>query len=188
MKVAVDIDGVLSQTFKKYGEELKKRGFDVSGGPAKQFVDWETSMLYPNVSIKDCWLMYESNWSVMRSSYEVFSGAAFILHLLNHELEAVTNRPVFSDEDVCSVTRNWLVSNGFPDMPIHHVTDKAAFCQRKGFDVLIEDSPRNAIPVAESGIEVLLFDHVYNRHVHHSLVTRFTHWLEVPVLLRRLLE
>jgi uncharacterized HAD superfamily protein len=188
MKIAVDIDGVLSQTFKKYGEELAKRGFDVSGGPADEFVDWETSMLFPHVSQDDSWSMYVSNWEYMRSSYEVFSGAAVILHLLDHELAAVTNREVFSDEDVCSVTRDWLSDNGFPDMPIYHVADKASFCKNNGFDLLIEDSPRNAFPVAEAGIPVLLFDHVYNRHVSHSLVTRFTHWLEVPVLLDRILN
>lgn len=186
MRVAVDIDGVLSQTFEKYGEELAKRGFDVSGGPTDEFVKWETSMLYPNVSIGEVLKMYETIWRDMRSSYELYPGADIVLQLLDYDLEALTNRRVFSEGEVCEVTKQWFVKHGIPISTIIHTSDKAAAMQEEGFDVIIEDSPRNAVPVARMGAQVLLFDRVYNRHVQHPNVTRFTHWIEVPALLRRL--
>lgn len=188
MRVAIDIDGVLSKTFERYGEELAKRGFDVSGGPAEEFVEWETSMLYPNVSIDEVLEMYEGIWRDMRSSYELYPGADIILQLIDYDLEALTNRRVFSEGEVCEVTKEWFSTHGIPISKIIHTSDKAAVVREAGFDVLIEDSPRNAVPVAETGAQVLLFDHVYNRHVVHPNVTRFTHWLEVPLLLRRLAQ
>lgn len=187
MRVAVDIDGVLSRTFEKYGEELSKRGYDTSG-QAEEFVQWETSMLYPKVPATTTLAMYEDNWASMRSSYELYPGADIVLQLIEHDLEALTNRRVFSEGEVCAVTKQWFVTHGIPISRIIHTSDKAAVMQEEGFDVLIEDSPRNAVPVAETGAHVLLFDQVYNRHVQHPNVTRFTHWIEVPALLRRLAQ
>ena len=189
MRVAVDIDGTLSKTFECYGEELAKRGFDVSGGPAQEFVFWETDMLYPNVPADTALRMYEDNWRSMRSSYEVYPGADWIVQLLlEHELVALTNRRVFGDEAVCSVTQEWLDKHGFAVSTLIHTSDKASECVKQGFEVLIEDSPRNAYPVADAGVVVLLHDQVYNRHVEHANVIRFTHWLEVPALLRRVAQ
>lgn len=189
MRVAVDIDGTLSKTFEKYGEELAKRGFDVSGGPAEEFVRWETSMLYPKIPIEQVLAMYADNWASMRSSYELYPGADVVLQLVDYELCAVTNRRVFQEEEEgCLVTKQWLASNNIPIKQVIHTSDKALVCAQEEFSVLIEDSANNAVPVAQTGTHVLLFDHVYNRHVEHPNITRFTHWLEVPRLLARLAQ
>lgn len=189
MKIAVDIDGTLSKTFEKYGELARKNGYDTSGGPADSFEYWETDMLYPNVPIEDMMRLYEAKWEEMRSSYELYPAADIILHLLDYDLSAVTNRRVFEDQDVCSVTASWLKEHDIPISTVHHVSDKASVCSELGFSVLIEDSPKNALPVAQAGTHVLLFDKVYNRHVpEHPNITRFSHWIEVPALLRRILK
>ena len=186
MKVAVDIDGTISQTFEKYGELLREAGYDTSGIASKP-THWETDFLYPKVPTDTVMQFYKDNWRGMRSSYDVYPGAPVVLHVLAYELVGVTNREVFEQgADGCSVTKQWLREQAIPLQEVVHTSDKPATIAEDGFDVLIEDSVKNAVPVAEQGTPVLLFDQPYNWHLSHKNVIRFSHWAEVPLLLKRL--
>jgi uncharacterized HAD superfamily protein len=52
-----------------------------------------------------------------------------------------------------------------------------------GLDVFCEDDGVISRTLAEAGLRVLLFDHVWNRDVEHQRITRVSGWPEVATLL-----
>lgn len=184
MKIAIDIDGTLAKTFERYGEEAQKRGYDTSGQKPSSD-ESEVSILFPNAPVDDIIAMYENNWKDMRTNYELYPGADIIPHLLEYELIGLTNRRIFEDTDHCTATQEWLRKHDIPLKKVIHTSNKALACQEHEFVVLIEDAVHNARAVAQAGVHVLLHDQPYNQHVEHENITRFTHWIEVPQLLRR---
>lgn len=188
MKVGVDIDGTLSQTFEYFVQQLERRGYDV-GEPDLDHYSWGHGHAdFGEVPAEEFDTIYEKNMHDWRRSYEVYPGAWFVLTHLDDEIVAVTNRRVLDGEGGCPHTEHWVEQRGFPLERIHHTSDKAVTCEQHDIDVLIEDTVFNARDVAQSGVPVLLFDKKYNRGFSHDNVTRFSHWIEVPLLLERLRE
>ncbi|MFT4249955.1 MAG: 5' nucleotidase, NT5C type [Candidatus Woesearchaeota archaeon] len=184
MRVAVDIDGVLSKTFEQFFKEMLRRG--VSRDELVFSSSQQVTAPFPDEVDGDIRSMYEREFSSLRVSYEPVEGSRVITNVLGEELIAVTNRKLFGQESVCLHTQEWLAKNSFPISEVIHTQDKASVLSEQGFDVLIEDFGKNALAVANQGIAVLLLDTYYNRYVSHPLITRFSHWLEVPLLLKRL--
>lgn len=46
-----------------------------------------------------------------------------------------------SPKEMVSVRHQWLVENGFPDVPVHHSKNKLDTMIELGIDVLVDDSP-----------------------------------------------
>lgn len=178
MRLGVDIDGVLSKTFESYVVGMRSLGHDVS---AEDFV-YEVG--FPGIPREVLMSWYLPQKMELRRSYERYPGARAVLHLLAMDVVFITNRP--TEEHPCPATLDWLKAHDILIGEVVHTRDKAVECARLSVGALIEDAPHNALAVADAGIPVLLHDQPYNRHVSHPLVTRFSHWGEVPRLLRRM--
>ena len=65
-----------------------------------------------------------------------------------------------------SYTRQWIISNGFPDRPIYQTIyqhgNKADIIKGR-CDVLVDDSVSNVVKCNESGVPALLIDRPHNR-------------------------
>lgn len=65
-----------------------------------------------------------------------------------------------------SYTREWLISNGFPDRPIYQTIyqrgNKADIIKGR-CDVLVDDSPSNVYKCIKSGVPALLIDRPHNQ-------------------------
>ena len=177
MRLGIDIDDTITYTYPEWTLELRRRGYDVTDA------DWHPGNGFRGVSLGAVRDMYVEKREEFRRNYSVVEGAPAVINLLGHELIAMTGR--LTDEDVCPHTVYWLRKHNIPISKIIHTQDKAAACKEHDIDLLIEDDPRYALPVLEAGIPVLLRNHHYNESLEHPLVTRFSHWLEVPLLLKR---
>lgn len=184
MKIGIDIDGTLTKTFEKWAEELRKEGFNVS---YKDFTEDEFLSNLGGKTIKeeDVKIWYLQNRGRMRQEYSLYPGVRIILSLLaEHELYAITSRDAWEEKPDPS-TQEWADKNKFPFKKIFYTTDKAGKCRELGVQVMIEDYVTQARRIAQKGIPVLLFDKHYNKGPENPLITRFSHWAEVPKLLKK---
>lgn len=94
-----------------------------------------------------------------------------------HQLVVITAR----SQCVRRLTEAWLEFYGFHVDELHCLegADKAVAARATEIDLLVEDTPKNALAVAAAGVPVLLFGAPYNRDVRHPLVQRCENWGEV---------
>lgn len=62
-------------------------------------------------------------------------------------------------------TREWLEKNTGTYDDVFHVGKKADFCKYAGISVMIEDEIRQIIPLIEAGVDVIVMDQPWNRHL-----------------------
>ncbi len=169
MRVGIDIDGTVTQTFELW-EELVP-AFD------RKYLNSESATVAPEM-VRE-W--YAAHQKVLRRLYQPYPGTIAILHLLDNP-RFITGRN--TQHEVCPATVLWLHRHGLSHISLTHTTDKV-FAGRD-VDVFIEDNPDHAQALAHAGKPVLLKDQPYNQDVEHENIIRFTHWLEVPRLLKKL--
>lgn len=187
--IAVDIDDVLAvhaqefvdYTNKKWGTNLKVDDYHDHWAEIWQ-TDWEETQRR----------LHEYLNAGKFAKYKTVSDADIVLKKLkkNYKLAVLTARQQSLSED----TRAWInkhFSNIFDDIHFAGVydlgekealkRDKTAMALSIGADYLIEDQLKYALPVAKTGIKVLLFgDYPWNQS--HSLpkgTTRVRSWQEV---------
>lgn len=103
----------------------------------------------------------------------------------HHHLHLITARP--KDGSVSrQATYAWLKKHNIVVDSVTHTENKPDIIRKLEIDVMIEDSPYEVGRLVDSNIPILLLDHPYNHDIQHPNVTRFTHWLEVPTLIKRL--
>jgi len=76
-------------------------------------------------------------------------------------------------------TAKWLETNGIPYDEIIFASDKVAVAAEHGIGHFLEDTPEQALALAEAGVEVFLFDHPWNRLLEHPRVRRVAGWSEL---------
>lgn len=62
-------------------------------------------------------------------------------------------------------TLHWVRHNMDHFDDVFHVDKKAEFCKHAGISAMIEDEVRQAIPLLEAGVNVVLMDRPWNRHI-----------------------
>ena len=169
MRVGIDLDGTVTQTIELWVEHLQ--GFSAEdmkpefrGAPAHV----------------DAW--YAKHQKILRHSYKPYPGAIAILSLIQEPI-VITARN--TDNAACPATLVWMHKHHLRHVPLVHATDKVAACKEYDVQIHIEDNPAHALALANAGVRVLLKDQPYNTEVTHKNITRFTHWLEVPRILKK---
>lgn len=61
---------------------------------------------------------------------------------------------------------------------------KANICTGNGIELMVEDSARNAIEVADSGVKVLLLKTDYNRHINKDGIAFCENWIEIGAFIK----
>lgn len=89
-------------------------------------------------------------------------------------------RPGFHRRVVAD-TVGWLEDSHIPFWDLCFVSDKTTV----GCDLLIDDGPHNLLALSAAGRPVLIFDHLYNRHVPGP---RVHSWAEVPAQVQNFRE
>lgn len=62
-------------------------------------------------------------------------------------------------------TLYWVSNNMDYFTDVFHVDKKAEFCKYAGISTMIEDEVRQAIPLLEAGVNVVLMDRPWNQHI-----------------------
>lgn len=117
------------------------------------------------------------------------TGAVDALHWFagrGYLIAYVSARP----DSMLATTVDWLEVHGFPKAPVA-LTDgqsKVPAVEYFNATVMVEDNPAHAVEIANVGIDVMLFDYPYNRHIEHELIWRMgkPHWKNLKFFVEHL--
>ena|SRR3989344_965467 len=185
MIVAVDLDDVLVKFWhafvafynKKNGTKFRVRDFS-------SYYIWEVVGGTREEAIKN---MQDFYASTAFAKIPTIPGAQEGIETIRreHELVVVTGRPSYT-----SLATHTLIEKHFPEtfaavyftnayigtMPPR---SKKEVCEMIRAEVLLEDHIDHALPCAEAGIKVILFDQPWNQHAPpHANITRVFSWEE----------
>lgn len=170
MRIGIDLDGVIVDSVRRWGEVLNRYA-GTSYGPD----DLPDTHGTPEMAAISDRYMVE-----MTIGAGPVAGAPAALNLLRkegHSLVVVTART----PRLRKLTEAWLDFHDIQVDRLHFLegADKAPVARAEGLDFIVEDTPRNAVAMAAAGVSVLLFSAPYNRHVQHPLVYPCDGWSEV---------
>lgn len=180
MRIGIDIDGVVSDSYAAWIEEMNR-------------------YFSKNISILedyDVHLVYEVSWDVMNNFFKQNMEHLFMLpqpvkgakqgieSLLaqGHEIIYVTARAADEEE----VTRRWMDKHEIPceHLVFSDMKSKVDLARQWQLEVFIEDYTKNAVELAESGISVLLLDASYNQGSLPTGIRRSRDWTEIVKVIK----
>ena len=179
LNICIDIDGTITSPyhFIPYLNELYKK--DVKDEDCKTY-DWE--ILY-DVSMDEILNKLHNEYIHSYEEAEIVEGAKNIIDKLkeNNNIYFVTAR----SNSLESTTLKWLEQKGLSEIDVyllgsHYKIEKAKELE---CNIFIEDSPSNAIELAEEGMMVLLIDTYYNKDAAHENITRINNWNEIEAFI-----
>ena len=183
MKIAIDIDEVLTDTFSevlkfynsKKGTSFKKEDMH----DYRMWISFPCKREEIEGSLKE---MISKN---LIENYCPIEGAIKSVDLLNkrNNILFITARP----ENQKFQTFNWFDKH-IPKLKNKvrfsqdHFSEKGAtkseICQKEKISLIVEDSPSDALDCGKSGIKVILFDKPWNKSISHPNITRVSGWKE----------
>jgi len=185
MRIAVDVDDVLTNTGKNF-IEYHNRKFGTDLGPGQFYdSDYLKPFGFPREeAIKRILEYIEQNTPQMVP----MEGSREALQQMkeNHELIVITGRA----ENVMQITKEWIKLNypgiftDFICTNVHQVNggdDKGKICKKHEVDVLIEDYLKYAHECVREGIRVLLMKQPWNanKKIDNKLISRVSSWDDV---------
>lgn len=182
MRIGIDIDGVVADSFPAWLDELNT--YFHRNVPA--ITDYQIHSLF-NVSWDEMDYFFSSQKEKLFMMPEPVRGAKEgIENVLaaGHEIVYVTAR--WPDEE--PVTRKWMKKFAIPHQEILFTgyKSKAEVVEEKGLELFIEDYLVNAEQIAETGIPVLLLDSIYNQGDGGKRIIRCRNWPEISKTIKDL--
>lgn len=176
LKIGLDIDGVIADSFPVFREELNK----YYGKDIIKIDDCDISKVY-NVDWADLDSFFDQNVEYLFSAPKVMDGA---LETINHWLKAgheiiiVTARKKGLEE---KITMEWLHKNNVPynEVVFAGGASKTFAVKEHLIDVFVDDFISNALEIAALNIPVLLLDAPYNQGKLPEGVVRCYSWEDI---------
>jgi len=180
MRLGVDIDGVVADTFPLLVGELNK--FFQVDLALRDVNDYNIFKVYGLNEAEILQFLGAKEKTIMEGP-AVKDGAVECLRVLDqkHTIYLVSARY----EKYRPQTEEWLRKHAVPyhGLVLLGSHDKREVCRRMAVDLFIEDSLKNAHQLSACGIPVLLFDAPYNQGELPSLVRRCHSWEEIISLI-----
>ncbi|MDR3270494.1 MAG: hypothetical protein LBT32_03115 [Peptococcaceae bacterium] len=175
MRIGIDIDGVVSDSYPLWMRELNGR-FQKNITTLERY---ELHLVY-NIPPEEFTGFFVQNREMLLGDPQPVRGAqAGIESILGwgHEIIYVTARRP-EEEDL---TKAWLLKHGFPYERVlfSNLGGKEKMALQWGMRLFIEDYLVNASKISQRGVPVLLLDTTYNRGDLPSGVTRCRDWSEI---------
>ena len=170
MKIGIDLDGVIVDTVSHVSRELTRHlGFYISPD--------DVANRYGEIEGVD--EVFIQNGSEMLCCMAPFDDTVRVINELanNHEVYFISARYMIH----YPATIEWLAKHCLPTENVLFTEgqSKADICKELGIEVFIEHSIRNAIQLAQAGIQVILYESEYNRDVADERFHRCASWAEV---------
>ena len=175
MKIGIDIDNVIANTFQ-----------DLSGY-FNQFMRVQADPIEViRIMRKDKLKMlayYFAAWkSKIMTQVSLVEGAAETIREWHneHDIKLITSRLFIFNRQ----TRHWLQQHNIPYNELHHAREKTKHQKANGCEVFIEDNLEECEILADHCERVFLFDHPWNRvPVAKKNIIRIKNWKEIRNLL-----
>lgn len=170
MRIGVDLDGVIVDSIPRWIEVLNR-------GSGRKFGPYE---LPPTHSTPELAAYSDRNELEMLLPVQPVAGAVRALQHLRRRgqtLVAVTARA----PRLRRLTEAWLDYFGIEVDQLYFLegASKAPVAVTERLDLLVEDTPHQALAVAAAGIPVLLFAAPYNSEATHPFIRRCDGWAAV---------
>lgn len=182
MNIGLDIDGCMTN----FSDELKvllENEYNVSNVKTDTYHMLQQIGIY---SIEDQRLFFDKHKDYFNKQ-ESKDGCAKVINLLNSNRNNNIYILTARSYDEASSTEEWLRKNSIIQNNIYfNCENKLGVCKWKKIDVMIEDSPYNAMDLANNGIKVLLMDTDYNRNITHKNIFRCYNWDQVYLKIKEL--
>lgn len=184
IKIGLDIDGVVANSFPVFLQELNKH----YGKNVAKIDSYDMTDLY-GATWQEIDKFFAENMEYLFLEPEPMEGAiANIKSLLQagHEISFITARKPGAEEEV---TLRWFQKYNIPATRTNFVggRSKVPAVRKFGLDVFVEDFMSNALEIAEIGVPVLLLDAPYNEGETPSGVTRCYNWEDIRYHIDRLI-
>ena len=176
VRIGVDIDGVVADTFPLILRELNQYfGKQIR---SEEFKDYDVRKVYGIDEGQFKEFIRNREQLLIKEPWPV-EGAAEHLKLmaLRNKIYLITARR----EQLRGATESWLKSWGlcYEGLVLVGSHAKGDTCAALGLHIFVEDNPQNARQLAKCGIPVLLLDQPYNRGPMPPTVIRVYSWADV---------
>jgi uncharacterized HAD superfamily protein len=175
VRIGLDLDGVLVDSIPRWVAVLNREAGTSYG--ADELPDTHGTPERAYHSDRN-----EVEMLILPGPVEGAAAAVQSLHAAGHELVVITAR----HPRLRGLTQAWLDYHGMPVHRLHFLegASKAPTALAEGLDIMVEDTPHNALALAEAGVPVLLFGAPYNRGLSHPLICRCEGWSGVLAQIR----
>lgn len=186
MKIALDIDNVLAETFKSFLEFYKDRFKEIS------LEDIQDEYFWTLISVSKGDFLYLFKDFYKQNKIDVVENSPKGMEYLStkHELVFITSRsPELKEKTLVYLKNNFGITAPKILFSQYHGEDmmsKEEFCVLEKVDLLIEDSMFHSISCADKGILVFLLDRPWNKTASHERITRCKDWAEIIENVRRM--
>ncbi len=182
MRIGVDIDGVIADTFVLLVRELNN--YFQADLALQDINDYNIFKVY-GLSDADMFKFLREKEEALMEGPALKDGAAQCLSMLaqKHAIFLVSAR----NEKYRPQTEKWLRKHAIPyhGLILLGSHDKREACSRISVDLFIEDSLKNAHQISSCGVPVLLLDAPYNQGQLPPLVRRCSSWEEIFEVIER---
>ena len=183
MKIGIDIDDTISDTFNALFPYAQKYTIEVLGRSGKLNQSQAVTHMYTKTMHN--WSEEEDN-NFLDMYYEKFVKEVKIKPLAKEYLEKlakeneiylITARFPGRFANIEDLTKEWLKENNVPyNKLVFNAQDKVSIAKKLGLDLFIDDSYTNCKLMAENGIKTLIMDSKVNSSLSINNVTRVYSW------------
>lgn len=182
MRIGIDIDGVIADTFPFLIDELNN--YFQANLNLEDINDYNIFKVYGLSDIEALKFIHEKEQDLIERP-PLKDNAAKYLNILSqeHTIYIVSAR----HEKYRSQTENWFQKH---NIPFHVLTllgshDKREVCNQMSIEIFIEDNLKNIHQINSCGIPALLFDAPYNQGKLPFLTRRCYSWEEIFQVLKQ---
>lgn len=176
LKIGLDIDGVLADSFPVFRTELNK----YYGKNVLKIDDYDIAKVY-DVDWEDLEIFFNEKVEYLFSAPKIMDGALETINqwlASGHEIIIVTARRKGLEE---KITLEWLQKNSVPHDKIVFAggASKTIAVREYQIDVFVDDFMSNALEIAALDVPVLLLDAPYNQGKLPGGVVRCYDWEDI---------
>lgn len=176
MKVGIDIDGVLANSFPLWVQELNQY---FNSNKVLEEVNLLSIIKTYDITPGELEVFLGQRGRFLMSAPSPFEGAAYYLTRIKrcHDIFIITAR----HKKYVQETKSWLQQHGilYDDLILLGSYEKKEACIANGLDVMIEDTLEIGIELCAAGIPVILMDAPYNQGHLPELICRRRSWSEI---------
>lgn len=181
MRIGIDIDDTITNTYKEVIKILSNNN-DIDFNSL-----YNLNLSYDELPLKfsNCMNLSRENYTFVAKNVELKEDVLEVLNELskNNEIIFITARNNIDYGNPYLLSKNYLDSKGIKYNELYvGVSDKGNFCNENNIDLFIDDNIKNCEMVKLYGIDVLLYDNVFNKK---SDLKRVNNWNEILEYVRR---